>query len=92
MAMQSDKSVARYAQSTKCVKPESSGAFQFDPMESDLAPRGDSEKSSSPMSPILTAYTRIKFKRLDDQGLVAVMARPHECNDRPSSICSISSR
>jgi hypothetical protein len=90
--MQSDKSVARNAQSTRCVKPESAGAFQIDPMESDLAPRGDSEKSSLPMSPILTAFTRIKFKRLDDQGLVAASPRRHECNDRPSSICSTPSR
>jgi hypothetical protein len=44
--MQSDESVAQYAKSTKCVKPKSAGAFQFDLMDSDLAPRGDSEKSA----------------------------------------------
>jgi hypothetical protein len=53
-------------------------------MDSDLAPRGDSEKSSLPMSPILTAHTRKNFAGLDHQGLVAASARGHECNDRPS--------
>ena len=68
VAMQSDKSVARYAQNTRCVRPESPCAFQFDPMESDLAPCGDSEKSSLPMSPILTAYTKSNSKDLTNKG------------------------
>jgi hypothetical protein len=35
------------------IKPKA--LFRFDLMDNDLALRGDSEKSSLPMSPILTA-------------------------------------
>ncbi len=67
VVVQSDESVAYNAKSTRCVKPKSAGAFQFDLMDSDLAPRHDSETRSLPMSPIPTAYTRLNFKRLDEQ-------------------------
>jgi hypothetical protein len=53
--MQSDESVAHYAKSTNASNQKAKGAFQFDLMDNDLALRGDSEKSSLPMSPILTA-------------------------------------
>jgi hypothetical protein len=80
MPMQSDERVARYAREAKlgakrekthdlqkCVKPKSLGASRFD-LDSDLAPSADSEKSSLPMSPILTACTRINLEGLDDKG------------------------
>jgi hypothetical protein len=61
---------------------QSAGRFQLDLMDSDLAPTGDSEISALPMSPILTAPTRIGVEGLDDQGLVGASARRHEYNHR----------
>jgi hypothetical protein len=58
---------------TKCVGPKSDwrkapDALQRDLMDSDLAPTGDSEKSSLPMSPILTAMRESMLKDLTIKG------------------------
>jgi hypothetical protein len=52
--MQSDEKVARNAHTAQNASSQLARS-PIRPGESDLAPRGDSEKSSLPMSPILTA-------------------------------------
>src|ERR1700730_16977628 len=88
--MQSDESVAHNAKSTNASNQKAKGAFQFDLMGNDLAPRGDSEKSALADVPDTHRCARFNFKGLDDgfnfkgvddQGLVGATARRHEPND-----------